>query len=73
MTNGIKLGFDLNLKKTTPLKMETYKGVHIVKIKSVEDLAVSPEQIKPYIRLTSQGEHELGLKNENLLEIAGIT
>lgn len=68
----IKLGFDLNLKKHTPIKMETYAGIRNIKIKSIEDLSISPEEIKPYIRLTSQGEHNIGLKKENLLEIAGI-
>lgn len=68
----IKSGFDLNLKKSTPLKMETYAGTQNIQIKSIDDLFISPEQIKPYIRLTSQGKHEMDLKKEDLLELAGI-
>jgi hypothetical protein len=38
----------------------------------MDDLFTSPEQIKPYVRLKSQGKHEMGLKKEDLLELAGI-
>ena len=65
-------GFDLNLNRQTPIKMETYKGLKKVKIKSERDLVLKPEELAPYVRLSHRGEHELGVKNEDKLKIVGI-
>src|SRR5665647_943647 len=68
----IKQGYDLNLNRTTPVKMETYKGLKKAKIKSEKDLILSPEDIAPYVKVSYRGEHELGVKNEDKLKIVGI-
>lgn len=65
-------GYDLNLKKKTPMKMETYKGLKKAKIKSEKDLVLTPDELSPYIRVSRRGEYELGVKKEDALKIAGI-
>jgi len=65
-------GFDLNLNRPTPVKMETYKELRKAKIKSERDLILSPDELAPYVRLSYRGEHELGVKNEDKLKIVGI-
>jgi len=39
-------GFDLNLNRLTPVKMETYKGLRKAKIKSERDLILSPDELQ---------------------------
>src|SRR5665647_1714429 len=65
-------GFDLNLNRLTPVKMETYKGLKKAKIKSERDLILSSEELAPYVRVSYRGEHELGVKSEDKLKIVGI-
>ena len=68
----IKQGYDLNLNRPTPVKMETYKGLKKAKIKSEKDLILSPAEIAPYVKVSYRGKHELNIKKENALKIVGI-
>jgi hypothetical protein len=68
----IKQGYDLNLNRQIPIKMETYRGLKKVKIKSERDLILKPEELSPYVRLSHRGEHELGVRKEDALKIVGI-
>jgi transcription initiation factor IIE alpha subunit len=68
----VKSGFDLNLKKQTPIKLVDYKRLQKPKIKSEMDLALSPEMLAPYVKLSYRGQYELNVKREDALRIVGI-
>ena len=65
-------GYDLNLKKKTPIIIAHRETRRKPQIKSDKDLKLSPAEIAPYIRLSHRGEHELGVKPEDALTIVGI-
>lgn len=68
-----KLGIDLNLRQgKRPVYMSSYTGHKSVRIRSLKDMILTPEQISPYIRINKRGEHELGVTNENKLKIVGL-
>lgn len=71
-TSRIKLGVGLNLKKNKIVYMDTYSGHKSVKIRSIADLELTPEQLAPYIRISKKGSIELGVQPEDKLRIVGI-
>ena len=68
----IKQGYDLNLKKKTPIIIAHRETRRKPQIKSDKDLKLSPADISPYIKVSAHGEHELGVKPEDKLMIVGI-
>lgn len=82
-TSRIKLGMSLGLPRNwsrksgvrNPTKiqyMKTYTGHKNVRVKTDEDLILTPEQLAPYVRLTHEGAEKMGIKYEDRLRIVGI-
>jgi hypothetical protein len=67
----IRLGFDLNPNRETPVKMATYQGIKKLTYKTPEDFILKPEQLFPYVDLTLAGVKK-GLTEEDLLLNSGL-
>jgi transcription initiation factor IIE alpha subunit len=65
-------GFDLNLRKKTPIVIAPRVTRCKPQIRSEKDLKLSAYESAPYVRLSYRGEHELDVKNEEKLKIVGI-
>ena len=68
----IKQGYDLNIKKKTPVIMANRKTRRKPVIKSETDLKLTPAEFAPYIKVSYRGEYDLGVKKEDKLRIVGI-
>jgi hypothetical protein len=69
----VKLGINLNLRPQARISyMSTYIGHKSVRIRSLNDMVLTSEQLAPYIRINKRGEHELGVTEENKLKIVGL-
>jgi len=68
----IKHGFDLNRRSTKIKHMPSYGKFKFEKPKSLEDLELLPGQLEGYIGITKRGAEEMGITEDNLLEVAGL-
>jgi hypothetical protein len=68
----VKQGFDLNLKRKTPMEIAPREVRRKPRIKSDKDLILTPAEIAPYIKVSYRGEYELGVKPDDALKIVGI-
>jgi transcription initiation factor IIE alpha subunit len=65
-------GYDLNLRKKTPVIVAPRVTRRKPEIRTEKDLKLSADESAPYLRLSYRGEHELNVKNEDKLRIVGI-
>jgi hypothetical protein len=65
-------GYDLNLRKKTPIIVAPRTTRSKPQVKSDKDLILRPDEIAPYVRLSYRGEYELDVKTEDKLRIVGI-
>jgi len=69
----LKLGVDMNLHKTTPVKMPHY-NFHAIDMKQALREGITDQEIVNYIGISKQGALELGLleDDEALIKAAGL-
>ena len=65
-------GFDLNLRKKTPVIVAPRVTRRKPEIRTEKDLKLSADESAPYIKVSYRGEYDLGVKNEEKLKIVGI-
>jgi len=65
-------GFDLNLRKKTPIVIAPRVTRRKPQIRTAQDLKLSANESAPYIKVSYRGEHEMDVKNEDKLKIVGI-
>jgi hypothetical protein len=68
----IKRGFDLNRRSRKVKRMPSYGKFKFEKPKNLEDFKLLPGQLEGYIGITNRGAEEMGITEDNLLEVAGL-
>jgi hypothetical protein len=74
----IRRGFDLNRRSTKIKRMPSYGKFKYEKLNSLEglkleDLKLLPGQLEGYIGITKRGAEEMGITENNLTEVAGLS
>jgi hypothetical protein len=69
----IKRGFDLNRRSAKIKRMPNYGKFKFEKPKNLEDYKLLPGQLEGYIGITKLGAEELGITEDNLTELAGLS
>jgi transcription initiation factor IIE alpha subunit len=65
-------GYDLNLRKKTPVIVAPRVTRRKPQIRTEKDLKLSADESAPYIKVSYRGEYELDVKTEDKLRIVGI-